>query len=723
MIPADTTRSRVRTALATLALAGLVACESPESTSGPTAAPASPAPTPAPVANLAPAIRLVGAAFFTGGGDAIVARGHVTIDDVIRPTFSGAREFLFEPSCTAAEDDASMVECSLEQPIEVDGPEWAVVEANLPEREEPGGHGGPTGDRPEIVTDSFRALVPADPEKAREAGRTVRLPADRKHRFFSRLIPALSERTVVTPEIVLHGGGRLRTWIGLEEASWLPETTPVLFSISLVRVGADEREKLFERVVDPSRPEDRAWIRAEVELPDLGDQAFHLLFETAHPDENDASPALPIWGDPTILRPEKERRRPRHVVLVSLDTLRAKSMSAYGHDRPTTPRFEKMLEEGTLFEKAFTTFSNTLGSHMSMMTGLYPANHRVRASNLNLDGAIPTLAMRMRDAGYETAAFTENALLRASAGFQRGFARYYENTSVEDGAGDAAGTFRRALDWAKAQPDHPLFLFVHTYEVHAPYLPPDETADALGERAMETPPKAASQLDLYEREIVHLDRLLADFVDELASLAPEDELLLVVTADHGEEFMEHGAVLHLQLFDEVMQIPMFLRWPGHVPAGLRIDTPVSLVDLVPTIVELVGGDPLPSDGVSLLPLLEGAEIARDVVFAQTARSSLNDYKSRFVARAGDAKCMVREGSDPEDQSWSACYDLGADPEEKNALDPDSDPAITELHRQAVGYRDHANRHVAGEAPEEVLEAEDEIDPERREKLRMLGYVE
>ncbi len=677
-------------------------------------------PAPAPPAQV-PAIRLVGTHYMTGGGRAIEARAHVSIGGVIRPTFSGARPFMFNPKCVPVEDSEAMVECAILQPIQVPAP-WAFIETTLPPRDEPGDD--PKGKRKRRKRDQapkLRMLAPGAPPED-YVPETIQLPEDPTRRFFARLAPELVQRGVLTPEMVLPGGAILRTWLGVEEAAWVPSATPVAFSVSLVRKDDSPPERLFRRVVDPAgQPDQQRWIPVEIEIPDLGAEPFHLLFESLPRKEDDIRPSLPVWGDPTILRTEEKRTKPRHVVLVSLDTLRAKSMSVYGHDLKTTPLFEKMLAEGALFENAFTTFSNTLGSHMSMMTGLYPANHRVRASNLTLDLAIPTLATRMRDAGYETAAFTENALLRADAGFQRGFARYYETKNITDGAGDAEGTFRRALDWAKAQPDQPLFVFVHTYEVHAPYLPPDSTEGTLSDAELEDSlgPVASKQRALYEREIVHLDRLLADFVAELTSLAPEEELLLVITADHGEEFMEHGSVTHLQLFDEVMQIPMFMRWPGHIPSGLRIDTPVSLVDLVPTLTQFVGGDPTPSDGVSLVPLLEGAEIARDVVYAQTARSKLNGMKSRYIARSGDAKCMVRD----EDDDWAECFDLATDPLEKTALAPATNSALSALHVQALDYRRRAVRDIAGEDAEKDLVADDEIDPARREKLRMLGYVE
>jgi hypothetical protein len=161
-----------------------------------------------------------------------------------------------------------------------------------------------------------------------------------------------------------------------------------------------------------------------------------------------------------------EPRRP-FVVLVSLDTLRARSMSAYGYGLGTTPEFQRIAAEGALFENAFTTFSNTLAAHMSMLTGLYPAAHGVY-TNTRLSAAIPTLAENLRGAGYQTAAITEDGLITARAGFARGFAHYVEDKTTAWHEVGARRTFERALAWANAHADEPFFLFVHTYAVHAP---------------------------------------------------------------------------------------------------------------------------------------------------------------------------------------------------------------------------------------------------------------
>lgn len=710
--------SPVRVVLAALVI-GLVGGLGGCTPDAPPDAPMASAPTPTPIP-LVPSIRLVGAKFITGGGPGVEWRAHVEIDGVIRPVFSGSQELIFRPECEPVPDDESLVDCTILQPEKLTA-EFAVVEA-IPNatHDETDEH----TDTPKPEAAPIRILIrgPGHPETQSEI---VRVPKSTAGIFTRRFIHQLDQRGVLTPEVVLPGPAKLRTWIGIEEQVIGPHSPKVLFQVNVIQKDDEAPTSIFKTVLDPAHREDhRTWVPIEIDLPDFGTEPYYLFFETKNADEEDYRPTLPVWGDPTILRPDEGHDGPSRVVLLSLDTLRANSMSVYGNDRPTTPLFEKMLDQGTLFENAFTTFSNTLGSHMSMMTGLYPASHRVSATTRNLDVAIPTLAMGMRDAGYETAAFTENALLRADAGFQRGFGHYYENSGVKDGAGDAEGTFRRALDYAKAKPlSEPLFLFVHTYEVHSPYEPPEYTDDELGPLVWKEAPgeRAHDMRSRYEREIVHLDRLLADFLAELAALAPEDDILVIITSDHGEEFMEHGSILHLQLYDEVMKIPMFMKWPDHIPTGVRVETPVSLVDIVPTVLQLVGATPPETDGVSLVPLLEGAEIARSAVFGQSAVSAMNENRPQYVARSADAKCVGRADVDGDHQI--ECFDLAKDPLERHGLGPLDDPKFADLNVQLSSYLARATRTIDGEAEDREIEAGDEIDPARREKLRMLGYIE
>jgi arylsulfatase len=660
---------------------------------------------------LLPAVSLTDTKVRTGSVPGLTREGSVSIAGIRRPVLTRSLDLAFAPDCTPVEGEAGLLDCPLTLDPTIRLTPWELLRVPAPPPASTG--------RPSSSASPFAFLpVGAAPAETDAAPQTIRVEAEANPLFVRFPMPALASRRVQSPALRVPEHSILRAHIGIEEPAWLEGAPPVRFRILQADAMGDDPVTLFDRTLDPwNDPGHRRWIPIEVAVPHLGDRPFHLVFETIAAASGALHPSLPVWGDPTIFYPATPTQKPLRIVLVSLDTLRARSMSVYGREIPTTPLFEALGRQGTLFENAFTTFSNTLGSHMSMFTGLYPASHRVGQSSPTLDPAVPTLAQQLRRAGYRTAAFTENALLRAEAGFERGFSRYFENSEIQDGAGDAEGTFARALAWAAAQPpDVPLFLLVHTYEVHAPHRPPEQTRDRLP-----FDDAAGPNLRQYEREILHLDALLADFVTKLeAQMADPAELLLVVTADHGEEFLEHGATAHVQLFDEVMHIPLFLRWPGRIPEGLRVDAPVSLVDIPPTVLELAGLSPEAGEGLSLVPLMGGTPLGRSMVFGQTAFPGLDLAQTgHFIARSRAAKCSVRRpadagASDPD----PVCFDLAADPGEQDPLPVGARPEFADLAREAIAYRARA---LADPGPSGVTTSRP--DPLREEKLRQLGYIE
>ena len=547
----------------------------------------------------------------------------------------------------------------------------------------------------------------------------------------SYAMPALEERSMVTQPFVVPPGALLRLSIGVEEPAWWVDSAPVLFRVVL-EGEAGERQDLYRRILDPARnPADRRWYDNDVDLTDLAGRKLRLHFVTEPAQAGDTRPSLPLWGDPRLIAPQGGGKRPS-VVLVSLDTLRARSTSLHGYALDTTPNLVALAARGTTFDHAFTTYSNTLPSHMSMLTGLLPGTHGVRNPPDTLGRDRLLLAQILRRAGFATAAFTEDALLDSRRGFSRGFSAYYENTAIGAGAGDAAHTFGRAVEWAGRHADEPFFLFVHTYQVHFPYEPPPayQGLFVAGEGA---PPGGSQRA--YEQEVRYADDLLQRLVDGLRSVVPDDELLLVVTSDHGEEFLEHGMMTHNQLFDEVMHIPLVMVWPGHVAAGRRVADPVSLIDVTPTVLQLAGVPVPPGlDGLSLVPLLapQQGTLARDVVLAEYPKTSAVP-EQHFVARSRDAKCIVTPSGVAD-----ACFDLRADPGELAPQPPDESAAFARLRDAARAYaapRGAAQKKGAGAASPQPTAGAHAADTDADEpappppdedierKMRALGYVE
>jgi arylsulfatase A-like enzyme len=340
---------------------------------------------------------------------------------------------------------------------------------------------------------------------------------------------------------------------------------------------------------------------------------------------------------------ETQADRPPNVLLISLDTLRADRLGCYGYERPTSPTLDGIAAQGARFLDVSSPASKTATSHMSMLTGMHPTVHGVRncykPETQAVNPKLPLLAEFFQDAGYRTAAFTGGGMMTHELGFDRGFESY------EDAGGGADKVFPKAEAWLaeyastegpKADP-RPFFLFVHTYEIHDPYTPPvewqtrfvkdyqgqiDSTRVGLPDNAAEiwktdpgfyeaiqerfwgkfegnVPSDVAHVSDLYDAGIAYTDDLLAGLFATLSRLGLEDEnLLVVITSDHGDEFSEHGQMTHQTLYQGILHVPLIVRWPGHVPAGRTPAQPVQGADLAPSILELVGltpASPAPSE--------------------------------------------------------------------------------------------------------------------------------
>jgi choline-sulfatase len=522
----------------------------------------------------------------------------------------------------------------------------------------------------------------------------------------------LAHRTTTTSPITIEPEMVLDFGVATEEIAWAIESAPVTMRIEAL--DSSGVSVLYERVLDPARvATDRGWHDERVDLAAFATRTLQLRFSCTPVDPVDDRPQLPLWADPTLLVPRSAPGGPS-IVLISLDTLRSKSMSTYGNVRETSPRFTAMARRGVLFDNASTTYSNTLGSHMSIFTGLYPARHRVLTRGQALARKHESLGELLGNAGYVSAAFTENAMLYAHAGFNRGIGYYYENKEISTGSGDAEATFGRALAWLRAQTVRPVFLFAHTYAVHSPYAPGQAYRHLFTDA--ENAPPLNSRLLSYEQEIRELDDDLADFVAHIETIIPPRELLLVIVADHGDEFGEHGRLEHLEIHDEVMRIPIFFQWDGEIDAGRRVAAPVSLVDVAPTILGLVDADGEQSpDGRNLSTLLRGGvdAIERDAIYGQSPPNRFKGHGWSYVARDQHYKCFVYGGA-----KTPACFDLERDPLEHNPLGPDAGPEVEALLSRARAYAVAAGAELNETSPQPI-----EFDAELERKLKALGYVD
>ncbi len=467
---------------------------------------------------------------------------------------------------------------------------------------------------------------------------------------------------------------------------------------------------------------------------------------------------------------------PRAIVLISVDTLRADHLGLYGHPRFTSPILDEFGSEGVVFTDVSAPAPWTLPSHASMLTGLFPRRHGVVTSSTGLAEGIGTLAGWLAAAGWDTAAIINVIWLkRETYGLTRDFQEYLSIQNPDYSRREPSTWITdQAITWLREQAERPLFLFVHYYDVHADYAslpeyerllvsPYEGKADGSGwqmERAnfndahislclrdfsalncqfgsaelkrridesMQRVRFDAEDIrhleELYDAGIRQLDSELGRLFRFLDESGRSEDTLVVVTSDHGEEFMEHGRLTHfLSTYEESLRVPLILRGPG-LPSGTRIEKPASLVDLAPTLLGMAGvSTPEALDGLDLSPLWKSSDRSDSwperAIFGegsggiQYSRNMPGVYPIFRSVREGNFKLVEILN---ESGSGYALYDLAADPGE--TVDRAADQPLRTARLKRVLEARYRDPHVAPPRAPAV-----ELDPSEIDELRALGYV-
>ena len=419
----------------------------------------------------------------------------------------------------------------------------------------------------------------------------------------------------------------------------------------------------------------------------------------------------------------------RNLVLVSLDTLRADRLGLYGYERDTSPRLDAWSEDAFVFERAHSAANATAGAHHALFQSR-------PASVAFADRKAPSLASVLDAAGYHTAGFTDGGTMARAMGFAHGFDRY------DDGNKGLAQSLPKALaflDEAAAE-EAPFYLFVHSFDVHLPYDPPpphdtqffpeyegrmtgpatlpllrgvrrifDQTNLPEPVELDEAERKQASAL--YDGEIAKTDVLLSRLLTRIEQADLRDDTLVVIVSDHGEEFWEHGSVLHSHtLFQELVHVPWILRVPGWRDAARRIGERVSMLDVLPTLLELLGLDvPETARGRSLVPLMRGETMDPAAILAEGRPYGRNQQ----MVVAGRFKLIrnLRTGR-------TMLFDLDADPEELRDLSLRHPAARNKL----VALLDRELPRDARPEDDPLNQPED-LDAGLQQRLRELGYID
>jgi arylsulfatase A-like enzyme/Tfp pilus assembly protein PilF len=378
--------------------------------------------------------------------------------------------------------------------------------------------------------------------------------------------------------------------------------------------------------------------------------------------------------------------RPQHLLLVTVDTLRADRVGSYGYARAKTPAMDALARAGVRFDRAFAPAPITLTSHATLLTGLNPPGHGARHNGMPVRDGVATLATALADAGFTTAAFVSAFPLDRRFGLARGFAVYDDRLPRQDDGRPAderagASTVDAARAWLDEHRVAPFFLWVHLFEPHAPY----------GDSAHG--PLARSAQDRYDDEVAEADRQIARLLDGLG--AARRSTLVVVAADHGEAFGEHGEVAHsIFVYDTTLRVPLIMSGPGVPDRSLVVNDAVGLVDVAPTLLALLGRPAITGDGVDLRGSFEGKAVGARVLYAESFAPLVDfGWSPLRVARAGRWKYIAAPR--PE------LYDLDRDAAElRDVLADHRDvaaalaPRVEAVSAASLGPAVQTDRHVA-----------------------------
>jgi len=613
----------------------------------------------------------------------------------------------------------------------------------------------PKGSRPLAImpTDSLTALVVIDfielvPRKTYFPAPAGRLKIGKQDEY--REVLYVHSPSSVTYEVPVPAAGRLHFGIGVAE-----KRKAVTFRVVAHPEG---RELYLRSLEDPDR-----WEDVEADLAGYAGQTLKFSFQTSA----DQPGTVGLWANPLITTRALQGRP--NVVLYLVCSLRPDHTSLHSYHRETTPFLKKLGASSVVFEDCQAQAPWTKGSVPSLLTSLHSYTLGLMHDSDTIPKGAVTMAQRLRAAGYVTASFVTNPFAGRVTGLDRGFDYVMEypvihrqRTEEADRGTDSAALNRVIFPWLERHRHEPFFLYAHATDPHAPYRPPAEFEARFANPA-ETPQfdrdyarlrdqrqygggatvsranclakgvnpdrfiRRAS--DRYDGEIAHNDRSIELLVEKLRQLGLLDQTLLVVVSDHGEEFQEHGWTAHGHSLYQELTHALFLLWnPKLLPTPRRVIEPVQLLDLMPTVLELVGvGAEGVVQGQSLAPLARGLPFQRKAAvmlsrFAHpnaSPRGFVPEYRTGAFARIdADWKLIYRDQAEKAGLNRVELYDRRADRRETKNLAAQHPEVVARLMADVTQWIEGQKqvRKLLGPGGKAAL------DVQTLERLRSLGYL-
>ena len=563
-----------------------------------------------------------------------------------------------------------------------------------------------------------------------------------------------------------------RPWLDLSLG--MIQDGALTFRVDVSRAESEPETILTHTATTPSR-----WERRAVDLSAFAGETVELMLSlTAESDGMIGfwgSPVVRANGAPAALAGQDTRMpssagssptRPRGVILIHADTLRRDHLGVYGYERETAPALRQMAADGALLHPTVQA-TWTKVSTPSIMTSLYPLSHGVQDFLDRLPAVAETLAEQYRAAGYATVGFSSVLFTGKFTNLHQGFEELHESGSVDDGPSSktAREYVNRLVAWLESHRDVPFFVYLHIFDPHDPFEPRQPYAtrwadparrdthledvervqefivdplqrifrlpdrDSLDRAGLDADAFYDYEQDWYDGSIRGMDAEMGRLLERLGDLGLADDTLVVFTSDHGEEFLEHGRPIHGQsVYAELTQVPLIVRWPSVVPAGLHIEVRVQSIDVMPTLLDASGLPHLDGlQGRSLLPLLQASGDTDAVwtprpAFSQKAMTAggatPTPYDTESYSALDQDWLLIHNVTRKEGTPEYELYDMERDPLNATNVAGQHGDVVERLGREIERWRRVAE---TARLPEDD-DATSGLSPVELERLRSLGYI-
>jgi arylsulfatase A-like enzyme len=522
---------------------------------------------------------------------------------------------------------------------------------------------------------------------------------DRVISFKSNQLAVLNEETAeilyslhknsIPLTLQIPENGVLDTAIGIDPLITNLFKGNVYFELSIIQNGNGKKSQtIFQKDIKLSSLSENEfrWQKVSIDLSKYSDKKITLIFNKGYKTDSQKKPItfydlvpedFMFWKAPNV-RPKKLENK-YNVILICIDTLRADHLHFMGYRRETSPNMDRLAQNGVYFTTVVSQSPWTIPSHFSIFTSTYPSTHRGNQpmqilNNRYWNDTLPTMASILRNKGFVTAAFTGNVYLAARYGFYKGFDFYNETYGTgKEGKSDVEPVFNKSMDWLNENKDRTFFLFIHTYEPHAPYC--DDFF--LRQEKINESETIKYRTAKYDGDIRRADLFVGKLIEKIDELGLTNNTLIIITSDHGEDLGGRNpkdAVLQYghghSLYDESLLVPLIFYNPTVFPMGKGIDYQVRLIDVLPTVLEYLGySEKIDFQGKTLKGMIDGYDQLSRPAYSEatslgTERESIrfNGYKYIYRISYGQLCHPV---------SWGLpltprheLYDLNVDPDEK-----------------------------------------------------------